>query len=124
MDKKIEFTIDADPWITEDGIEVCVFIGGDDEPTEYHYTWDDIIDKQIECQIIRGFDEKTVFLREKDDTTMELERIAHSLEAGAAKIYDLIDNSYLFDRDAWLKSNDGEYNQVNKEQFLTKVKDG
>ena len=122
MDKKIEFTIDADPWITEEGIEVCVFIGGDDEPTEYHYTWDDIIDKQIECQIIRGFDDKTVFLK-KDDSIEELERIAHSLEAGAAKIYDLIDNSYLFDRDAWLKSNDGEYNQVNKEQFLTPAKE-
>lgn len=124
MDKKIEFTIDADPWITENGIEVCVFIGGDDEPTEYHYTWDDIIDKQLECQIIHGFNGKTVFAKEEDDTTMELERIAHSLEAGAAKIYDLIDNSYIFDRKAWLKANDDVYNRENIEQFLTKVKDG
>ena len=124
MDKKIELTLDADPWITEEGIEVCVFIGGDDEPTEYHYTWDDIIDKQIECQIIHGFDGKTVFTKEKDDTTMELERIARSLEAGAARIYDLIDNSYLFDRAAWLKANDDVYNRENIEQFLTKVKDG
>jgi hypothetical protein len=120
MDKKIELTVDGDPWITEDGIEVCVFIGGNDEPTEYHYTWDEIIDKQIECEIILGFDDKTVFLNE--DNITELERVAHSLEAGASKIYDLIDNSYLFDRAAWLKANDDVYNQENKEQFLTKVK--
>lgn len=120
MDKKIELTVDGDPWITEDGIEVCVFIGGDDEPTEYHYTWDEIIDKQIECEIIRGFDDKTVFLNE--DNITELERVAHSLEAGAAMIYDLIDDSYIFDRAAWLKANDDVYNQENKEQFLTKVK--
>lgn len=124
MNKKIELTIDADPWITENGIEVCVFIGDDETPTEYHYTWDDIIDKQIECQIIHGFDGKTVFSKEEDDTTMELERIAHSLEAGAARIYDLIDNSYIFDRKAWLKANDDVYNRENIEQFLTKVKDG
>lgn len=120
MDKKIELTLDADPWITENGIEVCVFIDDDDEPTEYHYTWDDIIDKQIECEIICGFDGKTVFLNE--DNITELERVAHSLEAGAARIYDLIDNSYLFDRKAWLEANNGEFNQENKEQFLTKVK--
>lgn len=124
MDKKIEFTIDAEPWITEDGIEVCVFIGGDDEPTEYHYTWDDIIDKQIECHRILGFDDNTVFAKDEDDTLTKLEKIAHSLEAGAAKIYDLIDNSHLFDRKAWLEANNGEFNQENKEQFLTKVKDG
>lgn len=120
MNKKIELTLDADPWITEEGVKVCVFIGGDEKPTEYHYTWEEIIDKHIDCEIVRGFDGKTVFLNEHNIT--ELEGIAHSLETLLSKIYDLIYNSYIFDRDAWLESNNGEYNQENKEQFLTKVR--
>ena len=121
MNKKIELNIDAEPWLTENGVDVFVFIGDDETPTEYQCTWDEMVQREIDAQVVYGFDDKTVFLK-KDDTLDRLEKIAHSLEAGASRIYDLIDNAYIFDREAWLEANDGEYNQDNKEEFLTKVR--
>lgn len=121
MIKKIELNIDAEPWLTEDGVEVCVFIGDEETPTEYQYTWDEMVEREIDTQVIHGFFDKNVFPK-NDDTLDRLERIAHSLEVGASRLYELIDNAYIFDREAWLESNDGQYNHENKEEFLTKAK--
>lgn len=120
MNKKIQIDVDAEPWITEDGIEISVFIGEGDDRIEYQYTWSELIHLMVDAHVLYGFDDKIVFLK-NDDALDKFQKIAKSVERGASKIYEMLDNAYVFDREAWLESNDGVYNEGNKNEFLDRV---
>jgi len=117
------YNIELDTYcsLTLQGVSVATFVGSNDDPLEKTISWKELIDREFEMCGIGGFD-KDVFQKydETDDYPatdyFDLRDIVNGLRIAADMLEDRLNDSYIFDRNEWLKSD-----QISKEEFLTKV---
>ena len=113
----MRYTIELDPtmYLTDNGMGGCVFFNDTDDGFEFDMTWDDLIENEFEMQTIPGHDGDVLTL----DGVQEVHELATALEVAAQKMRKRLEESLVLDRDAWLESNDGKFNQENRHEFLS-----
>lgn len=108
--------------LTYQGVSVATFVGSNDDPYEKTISWKELIDREFEMNTLPGTD-KDVFIRynETDDypdtSYFEIRDILNTLRVAADMIEDRLNDSYIFDRNAWVKDGGGHP----KEEYMKKV---
>ena len=125
----MKHTIELDPTMhfNPNGMGGCVFFGDSDDGFEFNMTWDELIDNEFEMQTIPkvlGYNDsaqKGEVLSYHDgdwNAAQDLYDIIVGLENAAKKMRERLENTLVLDRKAWLKANNGEFNQENRDEFL------
>ena len=50
----ITIEIDISPWLDEEGLNISLFLGDSDVPTETQFSLEELIDKEIEAHTVAG----------------------------------------------------------------------
>jgi len=125
----VKHTIELDPtmYFTHNGMGGCVFFNDNDDGFEFEMTWDELIEKEFEMNTIPqvlGYGDplqKREVLSYHDEdwnASQDLYDIIVGLENAAKKMRERLENTLVLDRKAWLKANNGEFNQENQGEFL------
>lgn len=96
------------------GVQHGVFVGMDDTPAQVNTTWDEMINELFDMYTVRP---NTVTI----DSMPELLDHLNGLMAAADKFKDRIKQCRVFDREAWLAANNGEYIQSNFNDFVKEI---
>lgn len=108
---KANITVESFASLTVDGVEHGIFIADADTPIQSSIDWKTMIDELFEMYTVPSRNVPTL------DSFGELVEHLNSMQNAAAYFKEKLLSTKVFDRDAWLSANNGEFNQTNFEDF-------
>lgn len=108
-------TVETFASLTTDGVNHGIFVSDADTPIESTTSWQTLIDELIDMYSIPGTNATTI------DSIDEL--VSHMTGLVQASDYFMVKlkSMKVFDRDAWLKANNGAFNNANREDFYKDI---
>jgi hypothetical protein len=115
-------TIEVDGGIGTDGVYASVWIGGGSEPVdEFTISWEEIIQKEIECYTLPNA--KIIPYEDENDLDANFD-VVKTLRAVADEMEEQLMSCQAFDRAAWMEANGGDYlGPRSKEEFCKPMKE-
>ena len=109
-------TLESFASLVENGVNHGVFVGDADTPVDATSTWEQMVDEAIDMYSIPGTG--AVTLDSVDELLQHMAGLQHAVDYFKTKLQSV----KLFDREAWLASNNGTFNQANRDQFYKEFK--
>jgi len=113
--QQANITVETFASLTTDGVNHGIFISDADTPIESTTSWQSLIDELIYMYSIPGTNATTA--DSIDELVSHMTGMVHASEYFMTKLKSM----KLFDRDAWLKANDGAFNNSNREDFYKDI---